>query len=227
MPYKDVERQREYLKSHYLQNKQKYVGAIYSRRDRNSQLILEYKQGKTCEVCGNDNPVLFDFHHLEGKELEITNAVHDWGIKRIKRELDKCQILCANCHRKKHYSDSCQKRIGTSSNCVKRNRNRDFVNSYKQQNPCCQCGESDIGCLDFHHDGEKDINISRAVCDWGINRLQKEIEKCKVLCANCHRLVHSESGTGPYKRIRNNLGVGKHGNPPGLGQEIAGSNPAT
>jgi hypothetical protein len=54
----------------------------------------------------------------------------------------------------------------------------------------CKCGESDIRCLDFHHrdPSKKVITIGRAVTDgWSIKRILTEIEKCDILCSNCHR----------------------------------------
>ena len=55
---------------------------------------------------------------------------------------------------------------------------------------CTQCGESTPVCLDFHHVGDKDMEVSKM---WGMNdeRVRKEIEKCILLCSNCHRKVHA------------------------------------
>lgn len=68
----------------------------------------------------------------------------------------------------------------------------EFVKDYKKAHPCQTCGESDWRCLDFHH---RDPNTKTS----GLNRVARktssmkkvleEIEKCDVLCANCHRKV--------------------------------------
>lgn len=53
------------------------------------------------------------------------------------------------------------------------------------------CGLDDFRVLDFHHRNplEKSFEIStKATGGWGIKTLLKEIEKCDVLCANCHRI---------------------------------------
>ena len=68
-----------------------------------------------------------------------------------------------------------------------------YVFKYKQSHPCETCGESDPCCLQFHHrdPSKKDLAISRAAqYVWSLDRLEKEIEKCDVLCANCHAKVH-------------------------------------
>lgn len=71
-------------------------------------------------------------------------------------------------------------------------RIRDQVAAYKATLKCSACDESHPACLDFHHiDGTKEINVSGAYTKgWSFDRIMKEISKCKVLCANCHRKIH-------------------------------------
>ncbi len=63
----------------------------------------------------------------------------------------------------------------------------------KKNLSCEKCGESDSVCLDFHHKDKetKNGNISDMIKDFGNNEIiLKEIKKCIVLCANCHRKIH-------------------------------------
>jgi mannitol-specific phosphotransferase system IIBC component len=71
-------------------------------------------------------------------------------------------------------------------------RNRKYVDAHKLINPC-PCGETESCCLSFHHEnGDKTGNISDMVNrGYGINRIQKEIDKCTVLCLNCHAKLHN------------------------------------
>jgi hypothetical protein len=63
-----------------------------------------------------------------------------------------------------------------------------FVMEYYKTHPCVDCGESDPVCLDFDHvSGEKLANISTMIVTYNLKSLIKEIEKCQVRCANCHR----------------------------------------
>jgi len=68
-----------------------------------------------------------------------------------------------------------------------------YINQYKEANPC-KCGECTPCCLDFHHkdnDRNGDLTISQIVnIGWSLKRIKKELEKCIVLCANCHRKLH-------------------------------------
>jgi len=63
---------------------------------------VAYKGGK-CERCGYDKCVAaMDFHHVnpDDKDFKISDGIWSWD--RLKPELDKCMMLCANCHREEH-----------------------------------------------------------------------------------------------------------------------------
>ena len=64
---------------------------------------VEYKGG-SCEKCGYDKyPDVLEFHHLDPTEKEAAwNKMRLWNWKKITAELDKCSMLCANCHREVH-----------------------------------------------------------------------------------------------------------------------------
>jgi hypothetical protein len=73
------------------------------RRYRLKKKAVEYKGGK-CEECGYDKSLAaMEFHHLDSskKDFAISEMNHkSWVF--IKGELDKCSMLCANCHREEH-----------------------------------------------------------------------------------------------------------------------------
>ena len=64
---------------------------------------IEYFGGK-CKVCGyNKYPCSLDFHHLDGDEKDDNFSTHlYWSWDRLQKELDKCVLLCSNCHRAVH-----------------------------------------------------------------------------------------------------------------------------
>lgn len=58
---------------------------------------------------------------------------------------------------------------------------------------CESCGTDDGRCLDFHHDkGEKHFILGREQLTRSLSRLLVEVNKCILLCANCHRIKHAE-----------------------------------
>ena len=70
-------------------------------------------------------------------------------------------------------------------------RNRQKFLAYKKTLSCDHCELADHRVLEFHHVGDKDLNVSKMVNHgYGWDRIQKEIEKCIPLCCNCHRLEH-------------------------------------
>jgi hypothetical protein len=72
-------------------------------------------------------------------------------------------------------------------------RNRKYVDKDKQANPC-PCGETESCCLSYHHyNGDKEGNISDMVNrGYSLTRIQKEIDKCRILCLNCHAKLHKK-----------------------------------
>lgn len=78
--------------------------AVQRRRLKVKQLAVEYKGGK-CESCGYSKCVeALEFHHKnpQEKDFGISEKGHTKSFNKIKIELDKCIMLCANCHREEH-----------------------------------------------------------------------------------------------------------------------------
>jgi len=73
-------------------------------RIRTKLRAIAYKGGK-CQLCGYDEcPDAMDFHHLNESKKDFAisknGAARSWD--RVKRELDKCVLLCCRCHREVH-----------------------------------------------------------------------------------------------------------------------------
>jgi len=73
-----------------------------------------------------------------------------------------------------------------------RRKKRELLNNIKEEKGCFNCGNKDFRVLDFHHknNNNKIIKLSKAVNDFSIKRILKEVEKCEVYCVNCHRIHH-------------------------------------
>ena len=100
-------RQREYSKTHYRRHKDRVRAKTVARKKAILLWLREYKAALHCKLCGyNEHPAAFDFHHRDPKmkECEIADAPNrGWNRARILREIEKCDILCANCHRIEHF----------------------------------------------------------------------------------------------------------------------------
>lgn len=67
-------------------------------------MAIEYKGGK-CQRCGYDHCLeALEFHHLSDsdKKFGISNKGYTISWEKVREELDKCDLLCANCHRELH-----------------------------------------------------------------------------------------------------------------------------
>lgn len=94
-------------KQHYEKNRTKYIKRAKSNRHKyllyvQRQLLQLFKHNP-CAQCGETNPLVLDFHHIDpntkvGNISEIISSRKSWYI--IEKEINKCICLCANCHRK-------------------------------------------------------------------------------------------------------------------------------
>ena len=78
--------------------------AVQKRREKTKELLVEYKGGK-CEICGYDRCVeALEFHHInpDEKDFGIGQKGYTRSFEKNKAEVDKCILVCANCHREIH-----------------------------------------------------------------------------------------------------------------------------
>ncbi len=77
---------------------------VSKQRRRNIKVrAVAYKGGK-CKKCGYDKCVgALDFHHINPRDKDFTISGNAGKWENIKKELDKCELLCKNCHAEQHY----------------------------------------------------------------------------------------------------------------------------
>lgn len=153
-------------------------------------MAIKYLGGK-CMKCGDDNFFKLTFHHRNTHEKEFhynEKADRRWSI--IKKELEKCDILCQNCHREEHY---------ILDNNDKRRKSKEIYLEYSKQE-CERCGYKKCpAALSFHHKNAKDKHFMIGTLSERISTIEdlsvvikNELDKCEVLCSNCHVLEHSD-----------------------------------
>jgi len=81
-----------------------YRNTKYALIERHYKWLAEYKQGKGCSRCGIKDPRVLDFHHREKKDklFGIGGFRREVGFQKLKDEIEKCIVVCANCHRVLH-----------------------------------------------------------------------------------------------------------------------------
>ncbi|MBF0484561.1 MAG: hypothetical protein HQL25_07645 [Candidatus Omnitrophica bacterium] len=88
----------------YKDRRDYLIKAVYARRKKVRLMAVEHK-GFKCEKCGYDRCIdALEFHHIDPaqKDFNISSKGYTRSWDRVKLELDKCIMLCANCHRELH-----------------------------------------------------------------------------------------------------------------------------
>ena len=105
MPYRSVEDKRAASKRYY----QKKINKNKERREQLKNWLVDYKKNSRCIICGENHPACLEFHHKNPKEKEysISNVIYkkNLSLDELKKEMKKCVVLCANCHRKLHWEE--------------------------------------------------------------------------------------------------------------------------
>ena len=109
MPYLDKIQKKENHKKYmrevwYPKNKKKHISYINNIKRKIVNYILDYKKRSECLDCGlrgAEYPEVLDFDHINNdKEFNISEFRHHTsGFNKVKKEIGKCEIVCANCHR--------------------------------------------------------------------------------------------------------------------------------
>ena len=74
----------------------------FERRRENKQFLVQALGGK-CKQCGYDKSIAaLDFHHIDPSTKESENKFSDMSREKALKEIKKCVLLCANCHREIH-----------------------------------------------------------------------------------------------------------------------------
>lgn len=264
-----------YRREHYLKTRATYIEnerlRVRAHRELNRALILEYLRAHPCVDCGETDPVVLDFDHRDpaAKRLEVSRLANSKTWPQVLREIEKCDVRCASCHRrrtaeqfgwrkaaweglaadatplaamtgvarlaipesadmrtcgtcgvaqplaefalknaatglrstkcrfcqrtyaKEHYARNRPKYLAKAKvrNDASRDRFAAFLVAYLLEHPCIDCGETDPTVLEFDHRDptEKVESINALARSQNWKRLEAEMAKCDVRCANCHR----------------------------------------
>jgi hypothetical protein len=95
----------EYGRAHYLANRQRYIDQARAVRQRlalkRTRYLIDYFRTHPCVDCGEADPVVLEFDHLRDKRFAISARLHGRNWQTILDEIEKCEVVCANCHRRR------------------------------------------------------------------------------------------------------------------------------
>lgn len=73
---------------------------VHYTKQEMKQRLKAIKEKSGCTDCGEKNHIVLDFDHLKDKKYNISRMIHDgFSWEAIKKEIAKCEVVCANCHR--------------------------------------------------------------------------------------------------------------------------------
>ncbi len=89
-------------KTHYQRNRQRYLDKQKARRIMLRDFVRQQKL-EPCTDCGRTYPYyVMDFDHLGDKDMQLSEMIRRGiGFERMQAEIDKCELVCANCHRER------------------------------------------------------------------------------------------------------------------------------
>jgi len=95
--------QRSYTNRYYENNTNKYYLKNKERKNITRQFILDYASNHPCVDCGENDPIVLEFDHVRGKKLFNvgSSAKKSCSLALIKTEIAKCEVVCANCHKRR------------------------------------------------------------------------------------------------------------------------------
>ncbi len=99
-----------YRRSHYLANKEKYIKKAKSWNEKQTKILrkfmFEYLVTHPCVDCGETDLRVLEFDHQRNKYMDVSAMVRGcYSINAVKKEIEKCVVRCANCHKKKTFVD--------------------------------------------------------------------------------------------------------------------------
>ena len=132
-----------------------------------------------------------------------SKKLEEFGIK--KRAKDGKQYVCFHCMNKDKHDwyllnkEKHNARIKITNAKNRKNNHKNVLN-FLSIHPCIDCGNKNVLVLEFDHKGKKEKNILEMLSRYSWIRISKEIEKCEVRCANCHRIKTAKQ-LGSYRLL--------------------------
>jgi len=99
-------KEKEYNKKWYENRKEQQIKEVKEHRIEILKWYKEYKKQFKCNRCPENHPACIDFHHPDPnkKHLSVSAMItNGYSKEKIIEEINKCEPLCCNCHRKEHF----------------------------------------------------------------------------------------------------------------------------
>ncbi len=133
---------------------------------------------------------------------------------KSKRRKDGLNTICKDCPRirsRNYYQNNTElhKKNVYRTKCLYIEQLRYWINTEIRKNGCSLCKETHPCCLEFHHinQDEKEELVSRLISENNRRKLEIELNKCAIVCSNCHRKIHAGLLQNPVDKQLKNIKV--------------------
>lgn len=102
---------REYNKGWYQRHRERLLEKRRQHNEELRQWLRRYKSRLRCAECSESHPACIQFHHRDREEKSFTigqiiGRRRYISLKKLEKEISKCDILCGNCHAKLHWQEA-------------------------------------------------------------------------------------------------------------------------
>lgn len=97
----------QYQREHYEKHKELYVERSGRRNKQlaaeRAKYMVELFRTRPCADCGETDPLVLEFDHLVDKKFNVGAGMRERSLQSVRDEIAKCDVVCANCHRRRTY----------------------------------------------------------------------------------------------------------------------------
>lgn len=94
-----------YKQEHYAANRERYISLAARRKHalavERAEYLVRYFSTHPCADCGEVDPLVLEFDHRGDKAFDIARGLRDRSWDALSNEIAKCDVVCANCHRRR------------------------------------------------------------------------------------------------------------------------------